>query len=102
MLCRAARKSGNGSLLWPEGCESIEEVPVEVIQAVEHAFKILDWYENMTKDEVPPRWMWTVDHELDLWFEEVERQREEKYGGRSEDESAGMMSNELAEQLKRR
>lgn len=55
------------------------------------------------KDEIPPRWMWTVDHDLDIWFEEVERKREEKFGtgGSSDDEPAGpMMRNELADEIR--
>lgn len=70
--------------------------------AVEHAFKILDWHENMTKEEIPPKWMWHLDHELDDWFEEVERLRDEKYGrsGDSDSEDSGpMMKNELLEEM---
>jgi hypothetical protein len=48
---------------------------------VEHAHQILDWQENLTSDEVPPRWMWHLDHELDIWFTRIKRDREERYGG---------------------
>ena len=69
-----------------------------------HGFKILDWYENLSKDEIPPEWMWTLDHELDLWFENVEAEREKKYGGNSgeDDLPGGMMRNELADELRGR
>lgn len=105
-MCRTARKGGNASLLWPEGCSSIEEVPIDLIRSVNHAFKILDWFENLMKEEIPPEWMWPIDHELELWFEEVERKRDERYpshGDSSGDESGGhMMVNELAKDLRGR
>lgn len=49
------------------------------------------------KDEMPPAWMWHLDDELELWFEEVDRKREEKYGGASEErDEVPMMRNEMA------
>lgn len=50
-------------------------------------------------DEIPPRWMWSLDHELKPWFEEVQRNRDEKYGTNSDKdkrESVPMMENELS------
>jgi hypothetical protein len=55
----------------------------------------LSWQENLHSDEIPPEWMWAIDHELEEWFEEVKRAREERYGSPSEDESRPMMQNEL-------
>jgi hypothetical protein len=66
--------------------------------AIEQAHRIIGWQENMMSDEMPPRWMWHLDHELELWFERVETEREAKYGGDgSGDESTPMMSNDLAQ-----
>lgn len=53
---------------------------------------------------MPPPWMWPHDKELESWFDEVERAREEKYGLSSGDKNdddddgggSSMMSNELA------
>lgn len=88
---------GNGSILWPKDCTSIDEVPFELLRVIAHANRILDWQENLQSDEVPPAWMWAVDHELEIWFENVEQKREEKYGSNSSaDETAPMMSNQLA------
>lgn len=100
-----ARKGGNGSLLWPKGCSSIEEVPYDLMKAVEHAYRILDWHENLPAEEIPPSWMWPVAHEIDDWFEEVERKREDQQNAaRSGDTlpETGMMSNELADQIRSR
>ena len=57
--------------------------------------------ENLTKDEMPPDWMWPFDDELEQWFADVEEARNQKYGGgsaSSDGESSGpMMKNEYAE-----
>lgn len=47
---------------------------------------------------MPPEWMWPFDAELELWFEEVERKREEKYGGGESAgaSSEGMLANEYS------
>lgn len=69
------------------------------MRAISQANRILDWYENLQSDEMPPEWMWPFDEELELWFEEVERKREEKYGGEgdsSDASSEAMLSNEYA------
>lgn len=66
-----------------------------MVGAIEQAHRILDWHENLTEDEIPPEWMWPLDHELVGWFEEVKRNREAKFGGKP-DESPAMMENEYA------
>ena len=82
----------------------MEDAPIDLVRTVEHSFKVLDWYENLLTEEVPPQWMWTVEHELELWFERVERDREAKYGGGgsgSDDDDMGqMMRNELADEIR--
>jgi hypothetical protein len=105
MLCRIVRKGGNGSLLWPESCSSIEEVPYDLVRAIEHAFRILDWHENLPKEEIPPSWMWAVEHEIEEWFAEVDRKREEQRGASSSGDElpvGGMMTNELADEIRGR
>lgn len=70
---------------------------MDLALALNHANRVCDWQENLAQDEMPPAWMWPFEDELELWFEEVERRRSEKYGtSRSEDESVPMMQNELA------
>lgn len=66
--------------------------------AYEHANLILDWQENLTSDEMPPRWMWAFGDELEIWFEDVDTQRKERFGSASAggDEETPMMRNELA------
>jgi hypothetical protein len=71
--------------------------------AIEHAHRILDWQDNLSSDEIPPSWMWIFEEELEIWFQEVEEKRKEKYGGGGSDSSdttVPMMSNELAKERK--
>jgi hypothetical protein len=57
----------------------------------------LDWQENLQSEELPPEWMWPYDDDLELWFEEVDRRRREKFGGSDADASSeGMLANEYA------
>ena len=83
----------------PHGIESIEDIPWDLVRAIEHAHLILGWQENLVSEEIPPRWMWAHDYELKQWFDEIRMAREEKYGGDHDDDGdAGseMMSNDLA------
>ncbi len=62
---------------------------------------MLDWYENLQKDEIPPEWMWPFDDELEVHFDQVEEDRKNRTSSGSQtanDSGDGgrMMSNELA------
>jgi hypothetical protein len=41
------------------------------MQAVAHAQRILDWYQNLTSDEIPPSWMWPFDDLVSEWLDDV-------------------------------
>jgi hypothetical protein len=59
---------------------------------------VLNWHENRPSKEIPPRWMWHVDHEITDWFERISNEQDAKsnpVSGRN-DEEAPMMTNELA------
>lgn len=90
---------GAPDLLWPRDCTSIEELPTELIHAVDHANRICDWQENLPKDEMPPEWMWPFEEELVAWFESVNEAREAERSSSSPngDTSVPMMQNEMAE-----
>lgn len=55
---------------------------------------------------MPPEWMWSVDEELETWFEQVEEDRREKWGnrggGRERDERPPLMQNALTKGRARR
>jgi hypothetical protein len=86
------------SALWPKGTKTIEEVPFELVMALEHANMVCSWQESLAPEETPPQWMWPFDQELEAWFDRVDEQRKQRYGGSgsSSSESEGMMRNELA------
>jgi len=55
----------------------------------------------LTNDEMPPEWMWPLDHEMVIWLERVTEERKEKYGGSDRDDrdshtTVPMMQNEYA------
>lgn len=82
-------------------------MPADLVRAVNHAYTILAWQENLASEEIPPEWMWSLDDELEEWFEEVTRARKARFSGTasssgSSEEAPQMMSNELAERRKRR
>lgn len=61
------------------------DLPVDFFAAYEQATRILSWQENLTEDEVPPRWMWHLDWELDAWFLDVKKRRDERFGNKPEE-----------------
>lgn len=73
------------------------ELPADLSGALDQAFKILSWYENLSADEIPPQWMWTLDHELEDWFFEVDLHRQGKFtDGEDNRDQVDMMSNEFS------
>lgn len=71
-------------------------MPADLVGAIEHAHRIIDWQENLAEKEIPPQWMWHLDDEVGPFLEEVFRARREKYGTDEGREEAEMMSNDLA------
>lgn len=64
--------------------------------------QVMSWYENLPEEEQPPRNLWWSDKLLSEWFDKVNAERKEKYGGskKSTYEAADdvpMMSNEDAD-----
>lgn len=71
--------------------------------AIEHGLTILNWYENLPKNEVPPEHLWEDSEGLDLWWKTVEAKREDgtSSAGSSEDETPELVDNDLAREFKR-
>ena len=59
---------------------TLEDIPVDLFFAIDHALRIVNWQENLTEDEMPPKWMWHLDWELETHFEIIKSKREVKYG----------------------
>lgn len=51
-------------------------MPVDLLRAISHANKILDWHENLVEKEIPPEWMWPFDKAISEWFDDVKQARE--------------------------
>lgn len=62
--------------------------------AIDHAQRILDWQENLASEDMPPQWMWPLDHELIAWFDDVRRRHEARHGAPRDE--VDMTSNDLA------
>lgn len=71
--------------MWPRGCESIEDLPGDLSIAIDHAYHVISWMENYTEEELPPSWMWPLDHETRPWFDNVVAARNAKYGNSGDD-----------------
>jgi hypothetical protein len=54
-------------------------MPNDLHTAIEQAIRILSWQENLATDEMPPRWMWHLDWEIEGHFERVDAARNAKY-----------------------
>jgi hypothetical protein len=65
-----------------------------------HVDRILNWQENLASEEMPPAWMWSLDDDLEDWFDRVKADRDEKYGRNSSDDWGGI-KNEWAPMIGR-
>jgi len=63
--------------------------------AVSHALTIITWQENLIADEMPPEWMWPLNDELDQWFADVKRSRDDDSGRDRLEDAPDMMQNSL-------
>jgi hypothetical protein len=67
------------------------------LSAIHHAVLIVGWQENLLEKEMPPKWMWTLDEELNQHFEELHRRRGSDPDDDDEPEPVGpMLVNEYA------
>ena len=99
------RDGGSLTSIFPGEVESVEDVPSDFTFVLTHALRVLSWQENLLEEERPPEWMWSFEDELEIWFEEVDRARKEKYEtgtDRNGDEypQGGYMYNEEAERFR--
>lgn len=72
--------------------------------AVEHALTVLNWYENLPKNEVPPKHLWGDPDGLELWWAKMEERRSEGLPARPELSDSGTEAgtdNDLTRALRR-
>lgn len=103
---------GAGHTLFPDGIENTTNLPSDLSVALSQALLISSWHEHLGEKEMPPEWMWTLPWELEVWFERVDYERKQKYGGgddgdddhfrESDDDLVNEYAAELRGQKKRR
>ena len=81
-------------MVWPDGVKSGELLPADFMDALDHALSILSWQENLFGDEMPPRWMWHLDWEIESHFELLKSKREAKFGGKAVDDNGAPYESE--------
>lgn len=75
-----------------------------MVSAVDQALRVISWFENLPKDEQPPRHIWWSEKMLEEWFEDV---RDKRGSGRKRSsyeqaDDVPMDRNELADGLRPR
>ena len=66
----------------------------------------MNWYENLTKSEVPPEYLWEDSTGLEQWWATVQDKREDSMGGDAaggadRDQTPAMTENDLARSFKK-
>jgi hypothetical protein len=83
------------SQLLPDGITHLADAPYSLHDAILTGLRLLS-YEELPKDERPPRDIWLDGDKLTAHFHEVERQRKEKYGIKTDADDGDYEVNEAA------
>lgn len=98
-LERTLSEGGSQAVLFPKGCQTIEDLPADFSLALAHAHMVNTWYSNCSTEEMPPQWMWPFESEISQWFDEVKLARESGSGGEDAD-NQNMVVNEYAKDIR--
>lgn len=95
---------GDFQAFWPDG---IHEAPYDLVLTVNHSLRVISWFENLPRDEQPPRHIWWSEKLLDRWFENVEQERGKSSGSKKptsyeQGTEVPLMENELAADMRPR
>jgi hypothetical protein len=77
---RLARDCGTVAELYPPGIDHLYELPHTLFDAIQQALRFLD-FEELPKDERPPKSIWEDTEAMKEHFEAVEARRKEKVSG---------------------
>jgi hypothetical protein len=83
---RIARDFGTVSELFPPGVANVRDLPWRLFDAIRMALVFIG-FEELEKEERPPKKIWLDDEKLEAWFQQVEKNRERKYGGKGKGDS---------------
>ena len=78
---RIARDHGSLDDLLPPGVAGLNDCPYTIFDAIRMGALFLGW-DELPKDERPPRSIWLDGEKLEDWFNMVNKRRDEKYGGK--------------------
>lgn len=74
---RLARDFGTVSQLFPEGIETVRDLPYTLFDAIRSALVFLS-FDELPADEQPPKRIWLNANKLSEWFQAVKRRRDER------------------------
>jgi hypothetical protein len=73
----ALMQSGGGThLLLPPDC-TLQTAPIDLFNAIDHASRIIYWQENLSDKEMPERWQWHLDWEIEEHFKILKQKRDD-------------------------
>lgn len=81
---RFARDCGDLTILYPPGIEHARDLPFTIFDAIKFALYWLS-FEELEKEERPPKDIWLDAKLMSRWFKAVNKRRREKYGLKDED-----------------
>jgi hypothetical protein len=67
------------SHLLPDGIDHLAELPYTLFNAIRSAFNFMR-FDELPKDEVPPRRIWLDGDRMSEWWKGVEARRKAKFG----------------------
>lgn len=101
-MVRTAKGVGGDFSVFYSG--SVFDAPWDILLAINHALTVLSWWENLPKDEQPPRHIWWSPTLLNEWFEEIRNKRSssgsKKQTSYQRADDAPMSDNEFAKDLR--
>lgn len=95
---RVARDHGTLDDLLPTGVAGLNDCPYTIFDAIRLGDMFLGW-DELPKDERPPKRIWLDGEKLEEWFVMVNKRREEKYSGKGDRHIEDPVQNEAAKGL---
>lgn len=71
----------------------MRDLPFRWFDAIRMAMVFIG-FDELAKDERPPRKIWLDEQALKAWFDQVEKDREKKYGGKGKGGADEIMEGE--------
>jgi len=89
---------GDVSSLFPEGIKHLDDLPHTIHTAIIMGLGFLS-FDELPRDERPPKKIWFMPDEMKSWWSFVERKRKEEAGGDGHTSGGDMTKNKATEGL---